>query len=49
MLPFDWSPKTFDDAYTRIRNIYTFIVEGHSLKAAAELAQGKAPKKGKES
>ena len=48
MLPFDWSPKFFDDAYTRIRNIYTFIVEGHSLKAAAELAQGKAPKKGKD-
>ena len=21
LLPFDWSPKTFDDAYTRIRNI----------------------------
>ena len=48
MLPFDWSPKFFDDAYTRIRNIYTFIVEGHSLKAAAELAQGKAPKKGQD-
>ena len=45
MLPFDWSPKTFDDAYTRTRNIYKFIVEGHNLKAAAELAQGKAPKR----
>ena len=48
MLPFDWSPKFFDDAYTRIRNIFKFITEGHNLKAAAELAQGKAPKKGKD-
>ena len=48
MLPFDWSVKTFDDAYTRIRNIYTFIVQGHSLKASAEFAQGKAPKKGQD-
>ena len=48
MLPFDWSIKTFYDANTRIRNIYTFMVEGHTLKAAAELAQVKAPKKGKD-
>tara|TARA_B100000287_G_C20605912_1_gene770066 strand:+ start:81 stop:215 length:135 start_codon:yes stop_codon:yes gene_type:complete len=26
MLPFDWGVKTFDNDYTRIRNIYTFIV-----------------------
>jgi len=48
LLPFDWSPKTFDDAYTRIRNIYKFLIEGHNLKAAGEMAQGKAPKKGKD-
>ncbi len=47
-LPFDWDRKTFDDAYTRIRVIYTFLGEGHNLKAAAELAQAKAPKKGKD-
>ena len=47
-LPFDWDRKCFDDAYTRIRVIYKFIVQGHNLKAAAELAQGKAPKKGKD-
>ena len=40
LLPFDWDIKSFDDAYTRIRNIFKFITEGHNLKAAAELAQG---------
>ncbi len=48
MIPFDWDIKSFDDAYTRIRNIYKFLIEGHNLKAAAEMAQGKAPKKGKD-
>ena len=48
LLPFDWDIKSFDDAYTRIRNIFKFITEGHNLKSAAELAQGKAPKKGKD-
>ena len=48
MLPFDWNSKNFDDAYTRTRNIFKFITEGHNLKSAAELAQGKAPKKGKD-
>ena len=48
ILPFDWTEKESGDAYTRVRNIYRFIAEGHSLKAAAELAQGKAPKKGKD-
>ena len=47
-LPFDWEEKNWGDAYTRIRNIFKFITEGHNLKAAAELAQGKAPKKGKD-
>ena len=48
ILPFDWTEKESGDAYTRVRNIYRFIAEGHSLKAAAELAQGKAPKKAKD-
>ena len=47
-LPFDWEENNWGDAYTRIRNIFKFITEGHNLKAAAELAQGKAPKKGKD-
>ena len=25
MLPFDWGVKSFDDAYTRTRNIFKFI------------------------
>ena len=47
-IPFSWSKDNKGDAYTRIRNIYKFLGEGHNLKAAAELAQGKAPKKGKD-
>ena len=47
-IPFSWSKDNKGDAYTRIRNIYKFFGEGHNLKAAAELAQGKAPKKGKD-
>ncbi|ABV50894.1 Hypothetical protein P9215_12791 [Prochlorococcus marinus str. MIT 9215] len=46
-IPFKWE-ENWGDAYTRIRNIFKFIAEGHNLKAAAELAQGKAPKKGKD-
>jgi integrase len=46
-IPFKWE-ENWGDAYTRIRNIFKFITEGHNLKAAAELAQGKAPKKGKD-
>ena len=48
VLPFTWEEKSWGDAYTRIRNIYKFLVEGHNLKAAGEMAQGKAPKKGKD-
>ena len=48
VLPFKWEENSWGDAYTRIRNIYKFISEGHNLKAAGELAQGKAPKKGKD-
>ena len=48
VLPFTWEEKSWGDAYTRIRNIYKFLVEGHNLKAAADLAQGRAPKKGQD-
>ena len=47
-IPFKWEEKSWGDAYTRIRNIYKFLGEGHNLKAAAEFAQGKAPKKGQD-
>ena len=40
-IPFKWE-ENWGDAYTRIRNIFKFITEGHNLKSAAELAQGKA-------
>ena len=46
-LPFKWQ-KDWGDAYTRIRNIYVFLSQGHSLKSAADLAKGKAPKKAKD-
>lgn len=48
ILPFEWKESNWGDAYTRIRNIFSFLVVGHSLNAAAELAAGKAPKKGKD-
>ena len=48
ILPFEWKESNWGDAYTRIRNIFSFLVVGHSLNAAAELAAGKAPKKVKD-
>jgi hypothetical protein len=42
-LPFAWDRATRGDAYTRIRNIYVHWSEGHTLRAAAELADGKSP------
>jgi integrase len=42
-LPFAWDRGTRGDAYTRIRNIYVHWSEGHTLRAAAELADGKSP------
>ncbi len=44
ILPFDWAKASVGDVLTRVRNIYPLVVEGHSLKAAAEIADGKAPK-----
>lgn len=42
-LPFPWEKSSMGDAYTRLRNIYVHWSEGHTLKAAADLADGKAP------
>jgi integrase len=44
ILPFRWDSDSTGDAYVRIRNLYKLVAEGHSLKAAAEIADGKAPK-----
>lgn len=43
-LPFDWCKAASGDVLTRVRNIYKLVAEGHSLKGAAEIAEGKAPK-----
>ena len=42
-LPFAWDKASRGDAYTRVRNIYVHWSEGHTLRAAAELADGRAP------
>lgn len=44
-LPFSWTASEWGDAYVRIRNIYALLHEqGWSLKQAALVADGKAPK-----
>jgi len=44
-LPFEWIASSKGNAYTRVRNIYTLMAsEGYSLKQAALVADGKAPK-----
>jgi len=42
-LPFKWSEADWANCYVRIRNIYALWLQGHTLKAAAEIAKGKAP------
>ena len=45
-LPFKWQESFAGDAYTRIRNIYSLVAkDGYSLKQAAQIASGAAPKK----
>jgi len=44
VLPFQWSEIESGNAYVRIRNIYALVQEGYTLKQAAEIAAGKAPK-----
>ena len=43
LLPYRWHEDDWGDAYTRIRNIFSLIQQGHNLKKAAELAEGKSP------
>ncbi|MFM7513458.1 MAG: site-specific integrase, partial [Cyanobium sp.] len=43
-LPFDWSKAASGDVLSRVRSIYKLVAEGHSLRGAAEIADGKAPK-----
>ena len=44
-LPYPWAASCKGDAYTRVRNIYKLVQEhGYTLKQAAEVAAGKAPK-----
>jgi len=42
-LPFDWARRSTGDALVRIRNIYALLREGHTLRSAEKLLQGKAP------
>ncbi len=44
MLPFDWAKASVGDVLTRVRNLYVLVCDGHSLRGAAEIAEGKAPK-----
>ena len=48
VLPFKWNEESWGDAYTRARNIFVFLKKGHSLRAAADLAASKGPKKPKD-
>ena len=43
-LDFLWERGASKDAEIRIRNIYNLILEGHDLKTASKIADGKAPK-----
>lgn len=43
-LPFAWSAVAAGDAYVRVRNLYALVQEGYTLKQAALVAEGKAPK-----
>jgi len=43
-LAFPWAASTAADAQARVRNIYKLVQEGYTLKQAALVAEGKAPK-----
>ena len=43
VLPFDWSSRYAGDALVRIRNLYVLVEQGHSLRAAADLLDRRAP------
>jgi hypothetical protein len=44
-LPFKWSEDAWGDAYTRIRNIVDLMAKGHGISAAADIAEGRSPRK----
>ena len=41
---FDFSAKESGDILIRVRNIYELVASGHTIKAATEIAAGKAPR-----
>ena len=43
-LDFLWEKGSSKQAEIRIRNIYNLTLEGHDLKTASKIADGKAPK-----
>jgi len=43
-LPFEWSQSNKGDIYARVRNIFALDQKGYTLRQAAEVAAGKAPK-----
>jgi len=43
-LPFEWIASSKGNAYTRVRNIFKLVGEGYTLKQAALVAEGKAPR-----
>jgi len=45
VLPFAWTKDDWGDANARIRNVFKYLAEGHSLAAACTYAEGKAPKR----
>lgn len=44
-LTFEWRKSDTGDAYTRIRNIVALMAEGHEIKNAALIAEGRSPSK----
>jgi integrase len=44
VLPFTWTENAWGDCYVRIRNVFALVQQGYTLKQAAEVAAGKAPK-----
>ena len=43
-LAFPWAASAAADAQARVRNIYTLVQQGYTVKQAAMVAEGKAPK-----
>jgi len=43
-LPFEWGQSSKGDIYARVRNIFALAQMGYTLRQAAEVAAGKAPK-----